>query len=204
MEQQDHENETGYVYILIDEETPDKVLIDTKKDWPEIHTQLVFGDDGAATQYELGYVARVDDVAGIRTAIEAEFEEDGVGGEVGLYDMDLQEAIHRTESIRTTQDISDSDSPYTKTGFMKPLFPDSDLSPILGVGPMARTEAVKRIWDYIKYHDLQDKTTKRLINTDDRLRVIFEEDQVSMFAMTKLLMKHLKARPDGASNPSTK
>ena len=41
---------------------------------------------------------------------------------------------------------------------------------------------------------LQDQTNKRMINADDNLRKIFGgKNQVSMFEMTALVNKHLKA-----------
>jgi upstream activation factor subunit UAF30 len=50
------------------------------------------------------------------------------------------------------------------------------------------------VWDYIKSNGLQDQTNKRMINADDKLRVIFGgKNQVSMFEMTALVSKHLKA-----------
>ena len=52
----------------------------------------------------------------------------------------------------------------------------------------------KRVWDYVKSKGLQDQQNKRMINADDKLRVIFGgKDQVSMFEMTALVNKHLKA-----------
>lgn len=48
------------------------------------------------------------------------------------------------------------------------------------------------MWEYIKKHKLQDATNKRMINADDKLKVIFKKAQVSMFEMTKLINGHLK------------
>ncbi len=76
--------------------------------------------------------------------------------------------------------------------FMKPLTPDADLAAIVGANPLPRTEVVKKMWDYIKKNDLQDKKNKRNINADDKLRKIFGKDQVTMFEMTGLVSKHLK------------
>jgi upstream activation factor subunit UAF30 len=75
--------------------------------------------------------------------------------------------------------------------FMKPVQPDAQLAEIVGSQPVARTEITKRLWAYIKEHDLQDQTNKRMINADGPLRVIFGKDQVSMFEMTKLVSQHL-------------
>lgn len=75
--------------------------------------------------------------------------------------------------------------------FMKPLKPSAHLAAVIGADPLPRTEVTKKIWEYIKKHDLQDATNRRNINADDKLRPIFGKDQVSMFEMTKLLSAHL-------------
>ena len=63
----------------------------------------------------------------------------------------------------------------------------------IGSSPMPRTEVTKKLWAYIKRNGLQDKTNKRMINADDRLRAVFGgRSQVSMFDMTKLVSNHLR------------
>jgi chromatin remodeling complex protein RSC6 len=79
----------------------------------------------------------------------------------------------------------------TATGFNKPLTPSAELAAVIGSEPMARTEVTKKIWEYIKGHDLQDAANKRNINADAKLKPIFGKDQVTMFEMTKLLSVHL-------------
>jgi len=77
--------------------------------------------------------------------------------------------------------------------FMKPLQPSAELAEIVGDKPLPRTEATKKLWVYIKKHDLQDKKNKRNINADDKLGKVFGgKKQVSMFEMTALVAKHLK------------
>lgn len=77
--------------------------------------------------------------------------------------------------------------------FMKPLTPSAELAAVIGDKPLARTEVVKKIWVYIKKNNLQDPKNKRMINSDDKLKVIFDgKKQVSMFDMNKYLAKHLK------------
>ncbi|MFW8565172.1 SWIB/MDM2 domain-containing protein [Orrella sp. 11846] len=75
--------------------------------------------------------------------------------------------------------------------FMKPLTPSEILGAVIGKDPLPRTEATKKIWEYIKKHDLQDPSNRRNINADDKLKPLFEKDQVSMFELTKILSKHL-------------
>jgi chromatin remodeling complex protein RSC6 len=76
--------------------------------------------------------------------------------------------------------------------FMKPLTPSSTLAAIIGSDAIPRTEVTKKIWEYIKKHDLQDPKNRRNINADDKLRPLFGKDQVSMFELTKLVSSHLK------------
>jgi chromatin remodeling complex protein RSC6 len=77
--------------------------------------------------------------------------------------------------------------------FMKPMTPSSTLAAVVGNSPMPRTEVTSKLWGYIKKNNLQDKTNRRMINADDKLRDVFGgKRQVSMFEMTKLVAKHLK------------
>ena len=76
--------------------------------------------------------------------------------------------------------------------FMKPMSTTATLAAVIGSGAMPRTEVTKKLWAYIKRNGLQDKTNRRMINADDKLRVVFGgKSQVSMFDMTKLVSKHL-------------
>jgi upstream activation factor subunit UAF30 len=78
-------------------------------------------------------------------------------------------------------------------GIAKPVQPDAQLAAVVGKDPMPRTELTKRVWDYIKKHDLQDSENRRMINADAKLKPIFGgKDQVSMFEMTKLVNQHVK------------
>jgi chromatin remodeling complex protein RSC6 len=77
--------------------------------------------------------------------------------------------------------------------FMKPMSPSSTLAAVVGSSPMPRTEVTSKLWGYIKKNNLQDKTNRRMINADDKLREVFGgKRQVSMFEMTKLVSRHMK------------
>lgn len=77
--------------------------------------------------------------------------------------------------------------------FMKALTPSADLAAVVGNKPLARTEAVKKIWAHIKANKLQDAKNRRMINNDAKLKPIFGgKAQVSMFDVAKALAKHLK------------
>jgi chromatin remodeling complex protein RSC6 len=76
--------------------------------------------------------------------------------------------------------------------FMKPLTPSDKLAVVVGSKPLPRTEVVKKLWQYIKKHDLQDKKNRRNINADAALKAVFAgKATVNMFEMTKLVSKHL-------------
>lgn len=77
--------------------------------------------------------------------------------------------------------------------FMRALTPSAALAAVVGSNALPRTEAVKKMWVYIKAKGLQDKTNRRMINADDKLKAVFGgKNQVSMFDMAKHLSNHLK------------
>jgi chromatin remodeling complex protein RSC6 len=79
------------------------------------------------------------------------------------------------------------------SAFMRPLQPNATLGAVVGNKPLPRTQVTKKIWDYIKKNNLQDTQNKRMINADDKLKAIFGGlKQVSMFALPKLVNKHMK------------
>jgi upstream activation factor subunit UAF30 len=83
--------------------------------------------------------------------------------------------------------------PKTNSAFMKPLTLSEDLEAVVGKGPMARSEVVKKLWEYIKKNDLQDPANKRNIIADEKLLPVFGGKKVvNMFEMTKLVSAHLK------------
>ncbi len=77
--------------------------------------------------------------------------------------------------------------------FMAPLTPSASLAEVIGNKPMPRTEIVKKIWDYIKKNNLQDKKNRRMINADAKLKPMFgNKDQISMFELAKVVNKQVK------------
>lgn len=78
------------------------------------------------------------------------------------------------------------------SAFMKPMAVSSELAAVVGNGPMPRSEVVKKLWEYIKEHNLQDPQNKRTINADEKLKAVFGgKATVNMFEMTKLVSRHL-------------
>ncbi len=89
--------------------------------------------------------------------------------------------------------MNSSAGPKAGGAFMKPLHPSKELAAVVGAEPLARSEAVSRMWAYIKAHKLQNESDKREIVSDAKLAAIFDnKDKVSMFEMNKHLARHLK------------
>jgi upstream activation factor subunit UAF30 len=93
--------------------------------------------------------------------------------------------------MENTQETTKKTSRKPNAAFMKALTPSAELSAVIGNNPVARTEAVKKIWDYIKTNNLQNPKNKRNILADAKLSKVFGKDEVTMFELTGLLGKHL-------------
>jgi DNA topoisomerase-3 len=69
--------------------------------------------------------------------------------------------------------------------------PSAALAAVIGAEPVARSQVVKKLWDYIKAHNLQDTKDKRSINADAKLLPVFGKAQVTMFEIAGIVGKHL-------------
>jgi chromatin remodeling complex protein RSC6 len=77
--------------------------------------------------------------------------------------------------------------------FLKPVQPDEKLAAVIGNEAVPRTEVTRKLWNYIREHNLQDPTNKTRINADEKLKQVFEgRSQVTMFEMTKLVFGHVR------------
>ncbi|MES2415889.1 MAG: DNA topoisomerase III [Pseudomonadota bacterium] len=74
------------------------------------------------------------------------------------------------------------------------LVPSAELAAVIGSEPVARTQVIKKLWDYIKAEGLQDAKDKRSINADAKLLPVFGKPQVTMFELAGIVGKHLKAQ----------
>jgi chromatin remodeling complex protein RSC6 len=72
---------------------------------------------------------------------------------------------------------------------MKPVQPDDALAKIVCASPIPRTELTKKLWEYIKKNNLQDK---KLIKADAALEAVFNgKKEVDMFELTRLVNTHI-------------
>jgi len=71
--------------------------------------------------------------------------------------------------------------------------PSAALAAVIGAEPVPHTQAVKKMWDYIKTHNLQNPKDKRTILADDKLRAVFDgKNSIGMFELTGILGAHLR------------
>ena len=86
-----------------------------------------------------------------------------------------------------------AETPKKPNGLQKVMTPSKDLAGVVGDKPLSRSDAVSKMWAYIKKNNLQDPKNKRDIVADDKLKPVFGgKDKVSMFEMNKHLANHLK------------
>jgi len=67
-----------------------------------------------------------------------------------------------------------------------------ELAKIVEATELSRPEAIKKIWDYIKAHKLQDPTNKRLIIPNAELAKIIGKGPIDMMKLSSFLNQHLK------------
>lgn len=65
------------------------------------------------------------------------------------------------------------------------------MSSLLIIAQLSRPQTVKRVWQYIREHELQDPSDRRQIRCDEAMRAVFKQDRVHMFTMTKILNQNL-------------
>ncbi len=76
--------------------------------------------------------------------------------------------------------------------FMKPMTPSAQLAKVVGSKALPRTQVIKKIWEYIRKHKLQNPKNKRNILADDNLKPVFGgKKEVTMFQLAGLIGKHL-------------
>lgn len=138
-----------------------------------------------------------------RRAFKAHLVWDKAGGKVG-FEFEQRESKYppkkgaataaktTTTKAKTTKTTA-SKAPAARKPAAANYHPDAALAAVIGSEAVARTEALKKLWDYIKAHNLQDPQDKRTIVADDKLRPVLGKDRVGMFELTGLIGPHLVA-----------
>ncbi|WOK92332.1 hypothetical protein Cni_G01023 [Canna indica] len=77
-------------------------------------------------------------------------------------------------------------------GITKPRPVSPELQAVVGEAEIPRTQALKKIWAYIKENNLQDPDNKRVIVCDDKLKNIFGRERVGFLEISGLLNPHFR------------
>ena len=104
----------------------------------------------------------------------------------------VKKAAPARPTVKTAAKKAPAKKRAPNAAFMKAMTPSAALAAIIGDKAIPRTEVTKKVWEYIKKNNLQDKAKRTMINADAKLKEIFKKAQVSMFEMTKLISGHLK------------
>ncbi|CAA7058640.1 unnamed protein product [Microthlaspi erraticum] len=96
--------------------------------------------------------------------------------------------------VRALTSATESSEPTSKRvprGIMKPRPVSPEMQDVVGVSEIPRTQALKRIWAYIKENDLQDPLNKKDILCDEKLKKIFQgKERVGFLEVAKLIGPH--------------
>ncbi|XWS41956.1 hypothetical protein CRYUN_Cryun17cG0126800 [Craigia yunnanensis] len=117
-----------------------------------------------------------------------------------IWPLDSDEVVSvkstEKEKQRKHEREEDLDEPTRKEkrqkGFLAPLLLSDALVKFLGTGEneLTRTVVIKRMWEYIKEHNLQDPSDKRKVICDEKLKELFDVETFNGFTVTKLLAAH--------------
>jgi DNA topoisomerase III len=102
-----------------------------------------------------------------------------------------KKTTQKASTMKSTDEKTATPKAPRKTTPGKGLKPSDALAAVIGAEPVARTQVIKKLWDYIKAEKLQDATNKRAINADAKLLPVFGKPQVTMFELAGIVGKHL-------------
>lgn len=113
--------------------------------------------------------------------------------------VDLIEGEIQRLGIKPKKKVETKSKPVKKEArvkkvvlFMKTLTPSESLATLVGKKPISRTQAVTKIWDYIKKHNLQNPKNKRNIICDETLLKITKKKEITMFELAGFIGQNLK------------
>ncbi|XP_059277635.1 upstream activation factor subunit spp27-like [Lycium ferocissimum] len=102
-------------------------------------------------------------------------------------------AAAKTSTATTTTTATVTKRRGRPNGIVKPQAVSPALANFLGTNEASRTHAVKKVWEYIKSHNLQNPANKREIHCDDKLKTIFDgKDKVGFLEIARLLTQHFQ------------
>lgn len=97
----------------------------------------------------------------------------------------------KTTKTKAAKSKSQKATTEKKTRVQPALKLSSDLALIVGSQELSRPETTKKVWEYIKSHNLQDEKNKRLIKPDENLAKVFgSNESIDMMKLAGVLNKH--------------
>lgn len=120
----------------------------------------------------------------------------------GLRNTNSSTAASRKRKSSTDDSVAKKNNPFNKplvlSSVLEALVHDSKIDERLSTGQatMSRPQVVKRIWAYVREHNLQDPLNRRFFNCDIKMEAVFKKKRVECFAMNKILSAHLSSPGD--------
>uniref|UniRef100_A0A1J3HPM7 Upstream activation factor subunit spp27 n=1 Tax=Noccaea caerulescens TaxID=107243 RepID=A0A1J3HPM7_NOCCA len=138
-------------------------------------------------------VELTDKKAFVREQIDAFLESDAVVESKPEEEEDCNGDENDEQGSENDEDKTERpvEAKKRRGGFNKICQLSPKLEKFLGTSQLARTEVVKKTWEYIRKHDLQDPKNRRNIICDESLHSLFRVKTINMFQMTKALSKHI-------------
>ncbi|XP_042440963.1 upstream activation factor subunit spp27-like [Zingiber officinale] len=99
-------------------------------------------------------------------------------------------AAARALRVAAEAGTDEAEKKKKQRGITKPRPVSPQLQAVVGEVEIPRTQALKKIWAYIKENNLQDPDDKRIIVCDEKLQVIFGKDRVGFLEISGLLNSH--------------
>jgi upstream activation factor subunit UAF30 len=82
-------------------------------------------------------------------------------------------------------------------GLQAPYQLSPELARVTGRQILPRPRVVKKLWEYIRAHDLQDPSDKRTVICDEKLKLVMGgQETVTIFSMQKYITEHLLEKLD--------
>lgn len=102
-----------------------------------------------------------------------------------------KQAKKTAKSKETKKQATKKKKKRAKSSSLYKLSPE--LNAVIEEEKLSRSDALKKLWDYIRKHNLQDPKDKRMVIPDEKLSALFGgSEPLSMFKFGAVISKHLK------------
>ncbi|EME32645.1 Upstream activation factor subunit spp27 [Galdieria sulphuraria] len=104
-----------------------------------------------------------------------------------------EESKMKRKQQSKVQSLNKGTTSHRGESLQKPLKLSNLLSQICGAEYLSRSQVVKKVWEYIKLHNLQKASDKRNISCDALLKQLFDgKEEINSFHISKYLSPHLQ------------